>query len=167
MNTTLKNNVQFIVGLTLIFLGGCRTPVMMKKPPINAPSDDASIKLAEAAYSISNSMMQMARVEKVLMPPETDNIVNIPNSYNLQTRARIDWDGPIEDLLERIAHAAHYRMRVLGKSPPIPILINLNTKDESLAEILRDIDYQAGNKATIHVYPSNQVIELRYAKFYS
>jgi defect-in-organelle-trafficking protein DotD len=167
MNTTLKNNIQFILGLMLIFLGGCRTPVMMKKPPINAPSDDASIKLAEAAYSISNSMMQMARVEKVLMPPETDNIVNIPNSYNLQTRARIDWDGPIEDLLERISTAAHYRMRVLGKSPPIPILINLNTKDESLAEILRDIDYQAGNKATIHVYPSNQVIELRYAKFYS
>ena len=44
-------------------------------------------------------------------------------------------------------------------------MVNLNIKDQSLAEILRNIDYQAGNKAMIHVYPDNQVIELRYAKF--
>ena len=166
MNTSFQNKLLLLLLLAFHFTA-CSAPMMAKKPPINAPSDDASIKLAEAAVSVSDSMMQMARVEKVLMPPEADNIINIPNTYNLQTRARIDWDGPIEDLLERIAHAAHYRMRVLGKSPPLPILINLNSKDQSLAEILRDIDYQAGNKATIHVYPTNQVIELRYAKFYS
>jgi len=166
MNTSFQNKLLLLLLLAFHFTA-CSAPMMAKKPPINAPSDDASIKLAEAAVSVSDSMMQMARVEKVLMPPEADNIINIPNTYNLQTRARIDWDGPIEDLLERIAHAAHYRIRVLGKSPPLPILINLNTKDQSLAEILRDIDYQAGNKATIHVYPTNQVIELRYAKFYS
>lgn len=165
MNTSFLNKLLLL--LLAFHFTACSTPMMAKKPPINAPSDDASIKLAEAAVSVSDSMMQMARVEKVLMPPEADNIINIPNTYNLQTRARIDWDGPIEDLVERIAHAAHYRIRVLGKSPPLPILINLNSKDQSLAEILRDIDYQAGNKATIHVYPTNQVIELRYAKFYS
>ena len=152
--------------MSLIFISACSTP-MMKKPPLNGPSDDASIKLAEAATSISHSMMKMARVEKVLLPNEANNTVNIPSSYNLQTHANIDWNGPIEDLLQRIAHAAHYRLRVLGSAPAIPLLINLNSNDESLAEILRNIDYQAGNKAYIHVYPSQQVIELRYAKFYN
>ena len=33
-------------------------------------------------------------------------------------------------------------------------------------KILRDIDYKAGKKAFIHVYPNSQVVELRYAKIY-
>lgn len=159
------NSATLAITCSLI-CASCASPIY-KKPPINAPSDDASIKLAEAASSISESMMQMARVEKVLLPNEANNTINIPSSYNLQTRASIDWDGPIEDLVTRIANAAHYRFRILGKAPAIPILINLNTKDDSLAETLRNIDYQASNRAYIHVYPKNQVIELRYAKFYN
>ena len=58
-------------------------------------------------------------------------------------------------------------MRVLGQAPAVPVLISLDVNDESLAEILRDIDYQAGKKASIHVYSNSQVIELRYAKIYS
>lgn len=170
----LMNTKQPFIGLkhfmvcivSSLLLNACATP-MSKKPPMNAPSDDASIKLAEAATSISHSMMQMARVEKVILPKETNNIVNIPSSYQLQTRASVDWNGPLEEVLERIAYASHYRLRTLGTPPSVPILVNLNIKDQSLAEILRNVDYQAGNKAMIHVYPDNQVIELRYAKFYS
>lgn len=144
---------------------GC--PKVFKKPPVNDPSDDATIRLAEAATSVSDSMLEMARVEKVIKPQARDNTLNIPNAYNLQARASVDWSGPIEELSSRIAKAAHFRLRVLGKEPAIPVLISLNAKDESLAEILRNIDYQAGKKAYIHVYPNSQVVELRYAKIYS
>ncbi|MFJ1269444.1 type IVB secretion system lipoprotein DotD [Legionella lytica] len=151
-----------------ILLASCKsTGVFFKKPPVNNPSDDATIKLAEAAVSVSDSMHEMARIEKVVVPPHKDNILTIPNAYNLQARASVDWSGPIEELTARIAKAAHYRMRILGKSPAIPVLISLTVKDQSLAEILRDIDYQAGIKAFIHVYPNSQVVELRYAKIYS
>lgn len=139
----------------------------IRKPPVNNPSDDANIKLAEAAVSVSDSMMEMARVEKVITPPHKDNTLTIPNAFNLQARASVDWSGPIEELTARVAKAAHYRIRVLGNDPSIPILISISAKDKSLAEILRDIDYQAGKKAYIHVYPNSQVIELRYAKLYS
>lgn len=156
--------------LLLVFsttlLAGCHKGVFLK-PPVNNPSDDASIRIAEAAHSISHSMDEMARVEKVIAPPSGNNHLTIPSTYNLQTRASIDWSGPIEELTGRIAQAANYRLHVLGKEPAIPILISLNVKDESLVEILRDIDYQAGRKASIRVYPNNQMVELRYAKFYS
>lgn len=148
-----------------LLLAGCSK--VFKKPPHNEPSDDATIKLAEAASSVSDSVQEMARVEKVTNIAVKDNIVAIPNAYNLQTRASIDWAGPIEELTLRIAKAAHYRLRILGQEPTIPILISLNRKDESLAEILRNIDYQAGRRAYIHVYPNSQVVELRYAKIYS
>lgn len=150
--------------ITTMLLASCSTYM---KPPINQPSDDANIKLAEAASSVSDSMLEMAKVEKVITPPNKDNLLTIPNAYNLQVRASIDWSGPIEELVSKIAKAGHFRLRVLGKMPAIPILISLNVKDETLAEVLRNIDYQAGKKATIHVYPNSQVIELRYAKIYS
>lgn len=149
-----------------LFITGCST-ITFKKPPINDPSDDASIKLAEAASSISDSMLEVKKIEKVLSPPKIDNTLTIPNAYNLQVRASVDWSGPIEELTARIAKAANFRMRVLGKDPAIPVLISITVKDESLGEILRDIDYQAGQKASIHVYPTSQVVELRYAKIYS
>ena len=154
-----------LISLVTIALSSCATP-MQKRPPVNTPSDDAGIKIAEAATSISDSMIEMAKVEKVLLPNDADNSINIPNTTALQTKASIDWVGPIEELLQRIATASHYRLRVLGQKPAVPILINTNHKEQSLAEILRNIDYQAGNRASIHVYPKTQVIELRYVKFY-
>lgn len=151
--------------LSMMVLAGCAGT--LKKPPVNEPSDDANIQLAEAASSISNSMLEMAQIDKVTAPRHRNNHLEIPTTYNLQTRASIDWSGPIEELTGRIAKAAKYRLRILGKEPAVPVLISLSAKDESLVEILRNIDYQAGKKATIHVYPRNQVIELRYAKIYS
>ena len=154
--------IMFIVSALIV---GCTGT--FRKPPVNNPSDDATIKLAEAAVSVSDSMLEMARIEKVITPPHTDNTLTIPNAYNMQARASVDWSGPIEELTARIAKAAHYKFRVIGKSPAVPVLISLSIKDVSLAELLRDIDYQAGKKASIHVYPNSQVVELRYVKIYS
>ncbi|OGV47778.1 MAG: hypothetical protein A3F46_08750 [Legionellales bacterium RIFCSPHIGHO2_12_FULL_42_9] len=159
------NKKSFVILTMIMLFVGCNKT--FEKSPINPRSDDANIKLAEAATSISDSMLEVAKVEKVIYPNNKDNTLNIPSSYNLQARASVDWSGPIEELTARVAHSAHYRIRVLGQSPAIPVLISINTKDKSLAEILRDIDYQAANRANIHVYPNNQVVELRYVKTYS
>jgi defect in organelle trafficking protein DotD len=168
LNILLKMKEKLVmVLLASLLLCSCKSTTMLKKPPVNEPSDDATIKLAEAADSVSRSMHEMARVEKVINPPSKDNVLTIPNAYNLQSRASVDWSGPVGELTDRIAKSAHYRLRVLGKEPAIPVLISIDVKDESLAEILRNIDYQAGEKASIHVYPNSQVVELRYAKLYS
>lgn len=153
---------MFLVSALLVGCAGT-----FRKPPVNNPSDDATIKLAEAAVSVSDSMLEMARIEKVITPPNKDNTLTIPNAYNMQARASVDWSGPIEELTTRVAKSAHFKLRVLGKAPAVPVLISLSVKDVSLAELLRDIDYQAGKKANIHVYPNSQVVELRYAKIYS
>lgn len=160
----MSNKIVLML-LVSVLLGGCTGT--FRKPPVNNPSDDASIKLAEAAVSVSDSMLEMARIEKVITPPNKDNTLTIPNAYNMQARASVDWSGPIEELTARIAKSAHFKMRVLGTAPAVPVLISLSVKDVSLAELLRDIDYQAGKKAYIHVYPNSQVVELRYAKIYS
>lgn len=147
--------------MTLLLITGCSSTT--KKPPQNAPSDDASIKLAMAANSVSDSMLELARIQKEVTPPHADNTMTIPHAYNMQAHATVDWSGPIDEVAMRVAKAAHYRLRVLGKKPAIPVLVNVSARDESLAEILRNLDYQAGKKADIHVYPRAKVVELRYA----
>ena len=154
-----------VLSAAFFLLAGCSSYKSIR-PPTNDPSDDATIKLAQAASSVSDSMLEVARIEKELIPQKQANTINIPTTYNLQARVSVDWSGPIEELTARIAKAAHYRLRFLGKKPAIPILISLNAQDESLVEVLRNIDYQAGKKATIYVFPKSKAIELRYAKNY-
>ncbi len=148
--------------LATLLLTSC-VKTTMKKPPVNAASDDASIKLAEAAGSVSRSLIELARIEKAMKPVNKKNLVSVTN-YNLQVRASVDWSGPIEELTKRLAKASYYRVRVLGKKPPIPVLVSLTVHDETVASILRNIDYQAGRKADLRIYPKTKTIELRYAK---
>lgn len=146
---------------------GCQKapPPTTKKPPMNAPSDDASVRLVEAASSVSNSLNELAQIEAASTPPAA---VGKPlpesESYALQSKASVDWSGPIEPLLERIARMSNFQLRVLGKEPPIPVLVSLSAKNITLAQMLRDAALQAGNKADVLVYSNSRIIELRYAK---
>ena len=157
--------LKLISILSICFLlCSCGTKsVSAKRPPQNAPSTDASIKLAEAANSVSRSLIELAKIEKESKPAKTKNLVNA-NSYNLQARASVDWSGPIEELLQRLSKASFYRLRVLGNSPAIPVLVSINSHDNLLSDIFRNIDFLAGDKADIRIYPNNKIVELRYAK---
>lgn len=162
----MKNKFIMLL-VSSVTLVGCSS--WMHKVPVNDPSDDATIKLVEAANSISDSMLEMTKTEKALTPPNRDNTLNIPNAPGLQRTVTVDWSGPIAELTNKIAKASNYRLRILGQEPAIPILVTVSSRDkgQSLADILRNIDYQAGNKASIHVYPFQKIIELRYANLYS
>ena len=74
----------------------------------------------------------------------------------------VDWTGPVEPLLKRIARASHYRVRPLGVPPAIPVIVSVSAQDTLLAEVVRDIQLQIGKKARIKTYPGSRVIELRY-----
>lgn len=157
----LNKSFQFIC--VSLMLAGCVSQTY-KKPPMNAPSTDASIKLAQAATSVSDSLIELSRIEASNAPVKPKKDLPNPIDYEMQKHASVDWSGPIGPLIQRIADASHYRVRVLGNSPAIPVLISLNAHDVALADILRNIDYQAGRKAHIVVYPKRKIIELRYAK---
>lgn len=156
----------FVLALSFLLLSSCSSSqkTTLEKPPVNAPSEDADIKLAEAANSVSSSLIELARIEKVTKGDKGQKkLVNV-NSYNLEAKASVDWSGPVEELVERLAMASFYKLRVLGKAPAIPVLVSVSAHNETLVNILRNIDYQAGHKADIRVYTRRKIIELRYAK---
>lgn len=132
-------------------------------PSINPKSDDATIKLAEAARSVSQSLNELKTIEKASNPPVKS--LPYPTASGLEKIiASVDWSGPIEPLLTRIAKLSHYQFSVLGRRPAIPVLVTIASQNAPLSDIVRNADLQAGTKANIAVYPAIHTIELHYAK---
>ncbi len=151
--------------LLVSFLTGCSTQNLPSSitPSFNPKSDDAAIKLAEAARSVSQSLNELKTIEKASNPPVKP--LPYPSASGLEKIvASVDWSGPIEPLLERIAKLANYRFEIIGRRPAIPVLVTISAQTTPLSYIVRNADLQAGIKADIAVYPGIHTIELRYAK---
>ncbi|MGE3919546.1 MAG: type IVB secretion system lipoprotein DotD [Gammaproteobacteria bacterium] len=130
-------------------------------PPEPKKGDPSSVKLAEAAVAVSSSIQTLEGIRKTEFPSFKKELVD-PNASGMNFYASVDWVGPIGPLVERLANASGYRLRVLGTPPAIPIIVSLYEKDTRIAELLRDADFQAGTKANIVVYPNSNIVELRY-----
>ena len=156
----MKYQFGIIAGLTTL-LCGCVSPAT---PPQPNPGNQAETSLAEASYSVSRSVSDLAETAQAAHPSPNIPPAPSPASYGMGGLTSIDWSGPVQPLLEQIAKAADYRTRVLGTPPAIPILVTVYQKNTMLGDILRDVGYQCGRRASVTVYPESRVIELRYAK---
>jgi defect in organelle trafficking protein DotD len=158
---------KITVALFVSLLSGCASQSLPNSlaPTLHTSSDDASVKLAEAASSVSRSLNELKALEKASFPPITKPLP-YPSASGLEkTVASIDWSGPIEPLLYRIAKLVQFHLEIIGKHPAVPVLVTISSQNTPLSYILRDANLQAGQKANIVVYPGIKTIELRYAKY--
>ncbi|MEO8402298.1 MAG: type IVB secretion system lipoprotein DotD [Gammaproteobacteria bacterium] len=133
-------------------------------PPTPHPLDTTGSSLAEASYAVSRSISGLSETAQASHPmPRLDPPPN-PESYGMAGLSSVDWSGPVEPLVRQIARATNYRVNVLGRPPAIPVIVTIYAKNMMIADILRDVGYQCGRRATVVVFPESRVIELRYAK---
>jgi defect-in-organelle-trafficking protein DotD len=142
-------------------LSGCASHFSDYMPPPPPGGDPAAIQLAIAARSVTSSLTTLEGIGKAENPHYEKNLPD-PRGYGMNQLASIDWTGPIGPLVEKLAVASGYRIRVLGSPPPIPIIVAIHAENLPLAVILRNADYQAGEKADVAVYAKQGTIELRY-----
>ena len=155
----MKKIIAVLLGCTL--LTGC---IYQRSAPIPTSGDHAAVKLAEAADSASNSLNELARIQAEATPAiKGPHELPDPSKLGLRQVGTVDWSGPIEPLLEQIAQSMSYRLRIIGRTPKVALIVTVSSKNMPMATILRNIDYQATNKAFVAVYPQSRVIELRYA----
>jgi defect-in-organelle-trafficking protein DotD len=154
-------NYKFgIISLLFLCLCACATP----KQPKGYDLSKTENSLAEASYSVSRSIVDLAEVAQAAHPLPALAPPPSPASYGMGGLTTVDWSGPIEPLLKQISLASGYRLRVLGTEPAIPVLVTLYSINIKLGDVLRDVAYQGGRRASVVVYPDTRVIELRYAK---
>lgn len=125
---------------------------------------DAEQELVDAAHHVSRTLDDLARVQYSESNPEKMKDETSAEKLGMSDLGSVDWSGPVEPIVRQIAKASNYRVRVLGNKPAIPVLITIKKTNASLAEIIRDIKYQANKNAKIQIYPKSHVIEIRYLK---
>lgn len=129
--------------------------------PTNSVDKNAQAELADAASSVNQSLQQLSAIQMAKNPN-----IKIPTIDAAKTgmtqQTSIDWNGPVEPILQKIADSTGYKLKTLGVKPAIDTLVTINAENETMADVLRNITYQVEKKASITVYPSTKVIELRY-----
>lgn len=119
-------------------------------------------QLMVSAKSIEESLKTLASAQDADDPPIVNTVPLMTPEGGMGGTANVDWTGPIEPLLERVADMTDYRLKVLGNEPAIPIVITISNKHAIVAEIVQNAAYQAAKRAHVIVYPNTRVIELRY-----
>lgn len=152
--------IKSILILSVVALAGCARTHQYNAVP-DTPSH-TNIALAEAASSVSRSLVQLAQIEQAAHPLAQVAPMPNPNSFGMGQTASVDWSGPIGALVAQLAKATDYDVRVLGDEPAIPVLVTLNEQNVSIAQILRDAAFQCGKRADVLVFPQTHVIEIRY-----
>ncbi len=130
--------------------------------PVKVGNANAQAQLAETSVDVGHSLQQMSAIDKAIHPKTKISEPMNPATIGMAQQTSLNWDGPIEPLLNKVASASHYKVRVLGKEPAIPVLVAIDKHNVPLATILRDATYQIEKKADIKVYPATKTIELRY-----
>ena len=168
----LKINSILVLGLALT-LTGCSSDSKkvvdlnlsyMTDSSAPAQTNDAKAQqqLAEAASSINQSLSELSNIQQATHPDvDMGSPINAQATGMTQVTS-IDFNGTLDDVLKNIAQMSNYKLNTIGTPPAIPVIINLHEKNKTLADILRNVSYQAAKQATIKVYPKDHVIELRY-----
>ncbi len=154
----MKTIKQIIIALTAIMLAGC---VSENLPPPPPKSDPAMTKIAESAAAVSDSLTTLEGIRKSERPAYKKKLPD-PNDFGMTFMGSVDYTGPIGPIVYKLATNSRYKLHVMGNPPAIPIIVQLYKKNVPLAMILRDADYQAGDKADIVVNNKTRTIELRY-----
>lgn len=155
--------VHFLVSMLFaLTLTSCSSAYYYSKPVKEKNPDPSAVKLAEAASSISHSLQRLAEIETAVHPGAVLPPPPNPSVTGMDQLISVDWTGPVEPLLKRIAKASRYRVRALGVPPAIPVIVSVSAQDTLLADVLRNIELQIERKARIKTYFRSRVIELRY-----
>ena len=133
-----------------------------KSAPLGTTNRNAQAQLAEASVQSSQSVNELSAMERALHPDVKLSEPMDPKRLGMTQPTSLDWNGPLEPLLKKIAEASHYKLRIIGKKPGIPIIITLREKDKPMAEIVRNVQYQSEPNATIVLFPGSKTMELRY-----
>lgn len=137
------------------------------KPAVPANYGSQDIDINERLSCVAKSIEQSLRTLAAAQETEAMNAINtaplITAKGGMGCKANLDWSGPIEPLLKEVARLTHYKVKVLGNSPAIPIIVSITADGRVMADILKDAGLQAGKRANLVVYPASKIIELRYA----
>jgi defect-in-organelle-trafficking protein DotD len=157
--------------LSVLALSACATKTEM--PPVdrtrvealNASVPDAATitaRLAEAAQRTADAVENLSSIEQARTPELYSPVVN-DAPPELRLLVTVQWTGPWENLVKVMAERVNYDFRVIGKSPPTPVVVTVDARQQPYVDVIRNIGLQAAGRADLVLDSQNKVVEIRYA----
>lgn len=143
-------------------ISGCAiTPKATDAPA--AQQDSAYELLLKSARKIESSLTLLAEAEqydKLKERPGQPRIsAQIPGMEQVVT---MPWHGTLEQAVSKLASFSGYEVKFIGKTPTLPILVQIGREAATVSDHMRNVGIQAGNRADVIVDPKQKLIEVRY-----
>lgn len=149
--------------IPVVLLAGCTTfggPDSKEVKPTSASAIDQSI--ADAARDAADALKSMAEVERSRAGVSAGTGKGALPS-ELQRTTNVSWIGPAAALLGELAGKLGYEFKSYGKDVPALSIVSIERKQMQIADILKEVGVQLGDRAKVVVNPSRKLIEIHYA----
>lgn len=133
-----------------------------RDPQVLAAPDKVSLMLAEAADKAAGALETLAAVEDARAPGVAVEPIN-DAPPELKRAITVNWVGPVAQITQTLANRAGYSFAVIGDSPPVPLVVNVDAENEPVIDVLRDVGLQLGMRADVKVDGLRKMVELHYA----
>ncbi len=153
----------FWLALGSCLLSGCASHTV-KQDDVNSQLVNFQESLAQAARTTSSALDQLSVIDKAQYSNDTGMPLAHVHAQSLAQPTALQWYGPVEPVLAKIAKQVSYQFQVYGKAPSIPLLVDVDTKKHPISAIavLRNLDVQLGDNASLMVLTKTKIISLRY-----
>lgn len=130
-------------------------------PPAETSSANAQNQIAQTATAVSGSLQELSAISLATHPKAQLTPMD-PQQLGMTQLTSLDWYGPIEPLLRKIATASGYHVRCYGQQPATAIVVSINAHNLALGQILQNAAYQVQRQADVEVDAKQRVIYLIY-----
>jgi defect-in-organelle-trafficking protein DotD len=146
----------------MVLLPACESRFREGAPQLVAEPDNVAAMLADAADRAANSLEKLAAVDYARSPGVAVGPVSGAPA-ELRRAISLQWTGPVEQVAQALADRSSYNFLIVGASPPVPIVVEIDAENKPVVEVLRDIGLQMGKRADIRVDAERKVVEIHYA----
>lgn len=150
-----------ISAAVMLLLAAC-APAPVEPPKVDGPLE----VLAQAAESSAEANRRIAGLEVVSAGSPAGPAMTLPSGTvlppELLQEISVDWNGPLEALLQAIALRAGYQFRVVGTPPAGGVVVAVVAVDQALYEVVRLAGLLVTSEAAVVLNPSAKLLEVRY-----
>lgn len=142
-------------------LAGCATQKPEGQTP--APGVDAKVQqtLANAAARSSEAMLTLAKTRSATHGITYSDDFKVPDE--LRTPITINWSGPLDELVHKVADLTGYQYEAaVGSRPNTTVLVHIAVTDLEAHKVLANAGQQAGSAADIVVNPDSKKLYVKY-----
>lgn len=163
INMSMKKHFVWLTLLTFFLTGCANNQKVYGQNPKIAEENSIRPQLEATATSVEQSLLSLAETQEPYQSQAINTVPLVTNAGGMGGTINIDWSGPIEPLLQKLAGYTQYKVKVLGNEPPVAIIVSVTGKQMIVADVVKSAGLQAGKRANIVVYPTTKIIELRYS----